>query len=126
MKKLSNFVQKNQKTLKGIFLIGILTIFMSSNVFAADSISALDTFGDKVLGIITGKWLKALLAVALLIELGLAAWGSSQGEGGIVKKVIRWIMITGLILAATAIVNFVFTLITPENLAMVSNITNLA
>lgn len=126
MKKLSNFVQKNQKTLKGIFLIGILTIFMSSNVFAADSISALDTFGDKVLGMVTGKWLKALLAVALLIELGIAAWGSSQGEGGVVKKVLRWIMITGLILAATAIVNFVFTLITPENLAMVSNITNLA
>lgn len=126
MKKLSNFVQKNQKSLKGIFLIGILTIFMSSNVFAADSISALDTFGDKVLGMVTGKWLKALLAVALLIELGIAAWGSSQGEGGVVKKVLRWIMITGLILAATAIVNFVFTLITPENLAMVSNITNLA
>lgn len=96
-------------------------LFFTSNIFAAtDGIAVLDTAGDKILSLVTAKWVKALLVVALIIEFGVIAFGNSQGEGGIIKKVLPWIIGTAGILGATSIVNFFFSGIAQEGLSMIS------
>ena len=80
----------------------------ASPLFAAETIDKLDNFGDKIISLLDAKWLKAILALGLVIEFGVIAFGNSQGEGGMVKKVLPWIIGTGGILAATSIVSFVF------------------
>mgnify|MGYP003292892472 CR=1 FL=1 len=93
-------------------------LFCSSGVFAADSITVLDTAGDKILNLIGAKWVKALLCVALVIEFGVVAFGNAQGEGGTIKKLLPWILGTAGILGATSIVNFFFSNVSQENLSM--------
>lgn len=95
-------------------------LFCSSGLFAQESIAVLDTAGDKILKLITSKWVKAVLCVALVIEFGVVAFGNAQGEGGMIKKVLPWILGTAGILGATSIVNFFFSGITQEQLTMVT------
>ena len=54
------------------------------------------------------KWVKALLTVALVIEFGVCAFGNAQGEGGMIKKVLPWIIGTAGILGASSIVDYFF------------------
>lgn len=82
----------------------------------ADGIPVLDNAGNKILELVGATWVKALLVVALIIEFGVIAFGNAQGEGGIIKKVLPWIIGTAGILGATSIVNFFFSGITPANL----------
>lgn len=97
--------------------VGFIFTVVSSNCFAADSIAVLDSAGNKILELISASWVKALLCVALIIEFGVIAFGNSQGEGGMIKKVLPWIIGTAGILGATSIVNFFFSGISQESLS---------
>ena len=94
-------------------------------MFAEEGIEVLDTAGDKVLSLIGSKWVKAFLCVALIIEFGVIAFGNAQGEGGIIKKVLPWIVGTAGILGATSIVNFFFNNVSSEALGMIETITSI-
>ncbi len=109
----------NKRTLKSLVCILFFALFFSSGLFAADGIAVLDSTGTKILELVSAVWVKALLVVALIIEFGVIAFGSAQGEGGIIKKVLPWIIGTAGILGATSIVNFFFKSVTPEALAYV-------
>ena len=75
-------------------------LFCSSGVFAQESIAVLDTAGDKILKLISSKWVKAVLCVALVIEFGVVAFGNAQG------------------------VNFFFSNVSQESLGMISEPVN--
>lgn len=99
----------------------LVLIFCASGLFAdGDSIEVLDSAGNKILSLVGSTWVKALLVVALIIEFGVIAFGNAQGEGGMIKKVLPWILGTAGILGATSIVNFFFSGITQEQLTMVT------
>lgn len=98
----------------------LVCLFATSGVFADDSIAVLDTAGNKILSLVNAKWVKALLVVALIIEFGVVAFGGAQGEGGIIKKVLPWIIGTAGILGATSVVNFFFKGITQESLSILT------
>ena len=81
------------------------------------SVGALDSLGDILVSALQSKWLNAILAVALVIEFGIAAWGQSKGASEMVSGAIKWMFATGGMLGATGIANFIFKNITPEDLA---------
>ena len=95
-----------------------ISLFCSSGLFA-DGIPVLDNAGTKILELVSATWVKALLVVALIIEFGVIAFGNAQGEGGIIKTVLPWIIGTAGILGATSIVNFFFSGITQEQLSII-------
>ena len=102
---------------KYLVLLAVFAIVCSSGAFAANGgIDILDSVGDKIIGLIGSKWVKAILAVALIVEFGVIAWGNSQGQGDIMKKVLPWVIGTAGILGATSIVNFFFSNVRPEAL----------
>lgn len=111
-------------------LFQLLLIFALLSItfplFAEESIAVLDNAGNKILKLIGAKWVKALLALALVIEFGVIAFGSAQGEGGMIKKVLPWIVGTAGVLGATSIVNFFFAGITQEELSYVLTLTSTA
>ena len=88
------------------------------------SIAVLDNAGNKILALIGAKWVKALLALALVIEFGVIAFGNAQGEGGMIKKVLPWIIGTAGVLGATSIVNFFFSGISQEALSSLTTAVN--
>lgn len=118
--KTKNFIIKNKWTIMYIAMI-FCTLFLSTTGIFAEGIAVLDTAGEKILSLIGAKWVKALLAVALVIEFGAAAFGAAQGEAGIIKKVLPWIIGTAGILGATSIVNFFFSGIEQENLSYIAH-----
>ena len=100
----------------------LVLLFCASGIFAqAESIAVLDSAGQKILDLVGSTWVKALLVIALIIEFGVIAFGNAQGEGGIIKKVLPWILGTAGILGATSIVNFFFSGITQEALSIVTD-----
>lgn len=116
--KTKKFIIKNKRTIMYIAMI-FCTLFLSTTDMFAEGIAVLDTAGEKILSLISAKWVKALLVVALVIEFGAVAFGAAQGEGGIIKKVLPWILGTAGILGATSIVNFFFSGIEQENLSYI-------
>lgn len=100
----------------------LVLIFCASGLFADDGIQVLDEAGNKILSLIGSVWVKALLVIALIIEFGVVAFGNAQGEGGMIKKVLPWILGTAGILGATSIVNFFFSGITQEQLTMATDV----
>lgn len=101
-----------------LFIAVFLMLFCSGGLFAQESIAVLDTAGEKILKLISAKWVKAILCVALVIEFGIVAFGNAQGEGGTIKKVLPWIIGTAGILGATSIVNFFFSNVSQESLGL--------
>ncbi len=116
--KTKNFIIKNKRTIMYIAML-FCTLFLSTTDIFAEGIAVLDSAGEKILSLIGAKWVKALLVIALCIEFGAVAFGAAQGEGGIIKKVLPWILGTAGILGATSIVNFFFSGIEQENLSYI-------
>lgn len=106
------------KMAAALLVVGFLCLAQAS---ASGTIGALDTAGEKILALIGAKWVKALLTVALIIEFGVIAFGNAQGEGGMIKKVLPWIIGTGGILGATSIVNYFFGSVKSESLAFAAD-----
>ena len=112
----------DKKTVKSAICILLIALFCSSGLFADDGIAVLDNAGQSILDLVGAKWVKALLVVALIVEFGGIAFGNAQGEGGMVKKVLPWIIGTAGILGATSIVNFFFGSVTQEALSMATDV----
>lgn len=117
----------DKKTVKSAICILFIALFCSSGLFAqaqssGDGIAVLDNAGQSILDLVGAKWVKALLVVALIVEFGVIAFGNAQGEGGMVKKVLPWIIGTAGILGATSIVNFFFGSVTQEALSMATDV----
>ncbi len=81
---------------------------MVCNVFAADSIDELDAWGDKVLSLIGSSWIQALCALALAIEAGACIFAGRNGESGMIKKFLPWMVGTIGLLSASSITEFFF------------------
>lgn len=115
----------DKKTVKSAICILLIALFCTSGLFAGDGgdgIAVLDNAGQSILDLVGAKWVKALLVVALIVEFGVIAFGNAQGEGGMVKKVLPWIIGTAGILGATSIVNFFFGSVTQEALSMATDV----
>jgi hypothetical protein len=78
------------------------------SVFAADSIAELDKWGDNVIALIKSKWVTAICVLALAIEGGGMIWAGRQGESGLVKKFLPWMIGTIVLLSAQSITTFFF------------------
>lgn len=103
-------VGRRSRVAKFLIMVLVMCAVFTSPIFAADgdTIGVLDNMGSKIINLINAKWLKALLALALCIEFGVIAFGNAQGEGGMIKKVLPWVIGTAGILGATSIVGFFF------------------
>lgn len=118
LKSLSEERETRQR-FKVLAVMAVLVMVCVTGAFAAESIAVLDNAGQKIISIIGSTWVKALLAVALVIEFGVIAFGNAQGQGDIIKKVLPWVIGTAGILGATSIVNFFFSNVSTEKLSMV-------
>jgi len=101
----------------------LLVLLACTAVFASDSIAVLDTAGDKILALISAKWVKAILVLALIVEFGAIAFGKAQGQEGVIGKLLPWVIGTAGILGATSVVNYFFKGITQEALAMAVDVS---
>lgn len=80
------FLQK--KTL----FICLLLIVSSVFLFAADgTIAELEDKAGLLMDLFSGKIIAIIMCIALMIIFGIIAWGNSQGEGGMFKKMMPWI-----------------------------------
>jgi hypothetical protein len=94
-----------KKTLMTVFQL----LAAAALVFAQNSgIPELDEWGSKVLGLITSDWVKAICALAFVIEAGGMIYAARQGEGGTVKKFLPWMIGTIGLLSAVSITDFFF------------------
>lgn len=91
-----------------VLFVMIVLFAAACPVFADEGIPVLDKMGNKIIDLINARWVRALLALALVIEFGVIAFGNVQGEGGMIKKVLPWIIGTAGILGACSIVGFFF------------------
>lgn len=116
----------NGKTVLKRFLVVMLLMSVCiCSASAAGTIKVLDTFGDKLLDLVSSKWLKAILAIMLMVCVGAAAYGNSRGADEMVKTAIRWAVGTGVILAGTSVVNYFFGNIHQEALAVEETVRNI-
>jgi len=99
------FFQENGKFIFALLVVFALCMF---NTFAAsgETIEELDTWGDKILSLISASWVQALMTIALVIEFGIIGFGNAQGEGGMFKKLWPWMVGTVGILGASSITDF--------------------
>ena len=80
-KSVTDFGSKNKGVLKCLFMVCLVLFMSSANIFAADAtIAVLDNAGESILSLITAKWVRALLTVALVIEFGICAFFYLKGE----------------------------------------------
>jgi hypothetical protein len=93
---------------KGLMVL-LLVLVCDIAVYAqASGIAALDTWGDRILGILTSSWIQAICALGFAIEAGAMIYSGRQGESGVVKKFIPWMIGTVGLLSASAITDFFF------------------
>lgn len=116
----------NKKVIRmGIIALVLMCIF-SNGAFAAGNgttfqIDALNSLGDVLVGALGSTWLKAILATALVIEFGVAAWGQSKGASELVSGAVKWMFATGGMLGATGIANFIFDEVDVNELSLLFN-----
>ena len=114
----------SRRTKQFMFFFLVFAVIFSSSTFAGSgtfSITALDSLGDVLKGALGSVWLKAILACALVIEFGVAAWGQSKGASELVSGAVKWMFATGGMLGATGIANFIFDEVDVEDLSYIIN-----
>lgn len=118
----------NRKVMRISVISFLLLCVLCNGAFAdtgAFNISALDSLGDVLKGALASTWLKAILATALVIEFGVAAWGQSKGASELVSGAVKWMFATGGMLGATGIANFIFDEVEVEEITFIFNtVTN--
>ena len=104
---------------KKLVMVAVVATVCVASTFAAggSGIKALDSFGDRLIALCTSNWLKAILAVMLMVSIGVAAYGNSQGSSQMVTNGLRWAIGTAVILAGTSVVNYFFNGIQMESLS---------
>lgn len=125
---LKHKMRMDRRTKQFMFFFLVFALVFSSSSFAAGngnfSITALDSLGDVLKGALGSVWLKAILACALVIEFGVAAWGQSKGASELVSGAVKWMFATGGMLGATGIANFIFDEVEVEDLSqLIKNMT---
>lgn len=90
-----------------VFCILLLTLVTPIFAQSGESISALDDWGDKILGLFASNWVKVLLLVALIVEaIGMVVAGQQGGGGQVIKKFAPWIIGTLILLCSSGIVGY--------------------
>lgn len=127
----TNLIKTKKKKFfdKKLFRMGIISLILlfvlANGAYAANgnafNISALDSLGDVLKSALCSVWLKAILATALVIEFGVAAWGQSKGASELVSGAVKWMFATGGMLGATGIANFIFDQVEVEDITMLFN-----
>jgi hypothetical protein len=95
---------------KGSVMLVVQLLVCGIMVFAQSSegIKELDDWGTNVMSLITSSWVQAICALAFAIEAGAMIYAGRQGESGVVKKFIPWMIGTIGLLSASAITGFFF------------------
>lgn len=117
-------LQINHKAARIAVIAFILMAVLSNGAFADSGtfqITALNSLGDVLKGALGSTWLKAILATALVIEFGVAAWGQAKGASELVSGAVKWMFATGGMLGATGIANFIFDEVEVEDLSLLIN-----
>lgn len=95
---------------KTFIMFAIVSCIAISSTFAASSdntITTLDSWGNKILSIFSSGWVKALACVALIVEaIGMIVSGQQGGGGAIIKKFAPWIIGTIILLCASGITSY--------------------
>lgn len=99
---------KNTVCSKSFVMFVIFSCVIVSGAFAADeTIETLDNWGNKILGVFSSGWVKALACVALVVEaIGMIVSGQQGGGGAIIKKFGPWIIGTVILLCASGITGY--------------------
>lgn len=101
IKEKFSFAKVNfERRFRMLFSLGLASA-AGQKLFAADKIESLDNNASAILKIITGTPLKVVLVIAVIVCFGCIAWGQSQGEGGMFKKVLP--IIVGCVGIASAV-----------------------
>ncbi len=94
---------------KSFIMFAIVSCVAISSTFAqsSDTITTLDSWGNKILSIFSSGWVKALACVALIVEaIGMIVSGQQGGGGAIIKKFAPWIIGTIILLCASGITSY--------------------
>lgn len=70
-------------------LCSVLTTFAQSS---DGTITELEGKAGKLMDLFSGKIMAIVMCVALIIIFGVIAWSNSQGEGGMFKKALPWVV----------------------------------
>lgn len=112
---------------KVLACVSLLVLMCTASLFAAsDSISTLDTFGDKIYGLLHSKTIKVVMGVAFMACFGGIAFGKATGNGGIVNTLMPITFAVGGILSIGAILNFLWDGVDDESLTMLVTVTRSA
>ena len=100
--------QKKKFDYKRLISFFAITFLLIVPTFAeGDTITALDSWGNKLLTLFTGTWVKAILLIALICEaIGMVVAGQQGGGGQMVKKFAPWIIGTIILLSASGICSY--------------------
>lgn len=94
---------------KSFIMFVIFSCVAVSSTFAqsSDTITTLDSWGNKILSIFSSGWVKALACVALIVEaIGMIVSGQQGGGGAIIKKFAPWLIGTIILLCASGITSY--------------------
>lgn len=92
---------------KMVIIMAVMVIFASSPIFAADTIESLNTMSDKFLGLFNSSWVRALVAIAIIIEgISMVIMTKNGGGGQVVQKFLPIIIGTLIIACACGISAF--------------------
>jgi hypothetical protein len=113
MKSLNLNEQKKYENIKSFFcskkfiLVMVLFFVIITPTFAAETITQLETWSNKVLSLFQSTWVKAILLIALIVEaIGVVVAGRNGGGGEILKKFAPWIIGTIILLSASGICSY--------------------
>jgi hypothetical protein len=86
----------------------MLVLFCLLPLYGQSTIAELDDWGEKIMDMLGSGWVQAICALAFAIEAGACIYMSRQGEGGVVKRFLPWMIGTIGLLSASSITSFFF------------------
>lgn len=106
---MKSIIEKTRRlvTNKQFIALTLIMLVMITPTFAADTIEALDDWGNKILELFGGTWMKVICLVALIVEaIGMVVAGQQGGGGAVIKKFAPWIIGTIILLSASGICSY--------------------
>ena len=102
-----NHDKRDYKRIITFLLVAFCLIVPTFAQESTTSITSLDSWGNKLLELFTGTWVKAILLIALICEaIGMVVAGQQGGGGQMVKKFAPWIIGTIILLSASSICSY--------------------
>ena len=99
-------IEGNGSKKKIIILLGVFIVCCSTLFAASQGISALDSFAEKGMSLLTSPFVRFLFVVAIIIAACVGAWGWQRGATAVVTGMIVIIVCLGLAMSAPSIVNW--------------------